>query len=105
VHLLINVKAGGDVDNLIELQDRDCLWPRRALRFDELFGIEGLADKNVQDFAGTRSAFANELRIVNIELSFAVAPVTVVLEQGGGELREGVVRHEPQEENRQSSHH
>ena len=62
--------------------------PRRIFRFHELFRIERFAHENVQDFARARNAVADDLRVVDVELGFAVAPVTVVLEQGGSELRE-----------------
>jgi hypothetical protein len=41
----------------------------------------------VQDFAWTRSAIPGDPCVVDVELGFAVAPVTVVLQQGWGELR------------------
>src|SRR5438046_3882265 len=77
------------MEDLIELQDRDCLWPRRTFPLHQLFRIKRLAHENVQDFAGARDAITGDLCIVDIELRFAVAPVTVVLQQGGRELREG----------------
>src|ERR1044071_8386196 len=74
--------------DLIELQDRDCLWPRRTFRLYQLFWIKRLAHENVHDFAGARNAITGDLCIVDVELGFAVAPITVVLQQSGRELRE-----------------
>ena len=85
--MLVDIETGWHMEDLIELQDRDCLWSRRTFRFHQLFRIKRLAHENVQDFAGARNAVTGDLCIVDIELGFAIAPITVVLEQGGRELR------------------
>ena len=43
--------------------------------------------ENVYHLARPRLSVAHDLRFVDVELSFSVAPVAIVLEQGGRELR------------------
>src|SRR5947209_19624046 len=87
MHLLAKVQPSWDMKNLIQLQNRDRIGACGSLRFDKLLGIERFADQDVQHFAGTRLALAHDLGVVNVKLSFAVAPVAVVLEEFIGELR------------------
>src|SRR4051812_39064431 len=90
MHLLINVEPGRHVQNLVHLQNRNRIRPRRALYFHELLWIERLAHQDVQHLARPRGSFAHDLRSVDAELRFAVTPVAGVLQQSRRELREGV---------------
>jgi len=92
------------VEDLVELQHRDRIRLVGIVRLHELFGIERLAHKNVQDLAGTRDAVARNLRVVDVELRFAVGPVAVVLEKRGRELGKGAVRNQEEAEEWQTNH-
>ena len=91
---MVNVKAGRDVEDLVELQHRDRIRLTGVVRLHQLFRIERFAHKNVQDFAGARDAVARDLRVVDVELRFAVGPVAVVLEKRGRELGKGAARNQ-----------
>ena len=88
MHLLIDVEAGRHVQDLIQLQHRDRFGPLQVVRFHQLLRIERLAHENMQHFARTRLPVTDDLRVVDVELGFAVVPVAVVLEKARSELRE-----------------
>src|SRR5712692_3883742 len=87
MHLLIKINAGRDMQDLVQLDDVDQIRPFRVVWFYELLRIEWFAHKDVQHLARSRLALANNLRVVEIELGFAVAPVAAVLQKRWRELR------------------
>ncbi len=87
MHLLADINSGRDVQDLIQLDHVDQIRLIPALRFHELFWIKRLSHQNVQHFAWVRLSFAHDLRIVEIELRFAVAPVAAVLQKPRRKLR------------------
>src|SRR5678815_1860424 len=89
VHLLIDIETGRDVQDLIQLDHRISAAARAGFSFDQLAIREWLADEDMDDLARTRLAVARLLRIINVELRFAVAPILFVLKKSGGELRLG----------------
>ena len=75
------------MQNLIEFHNWNHTRPLPVVHFCPLLWIERLAYENVQHFARTRLPFAHDLGVVKVELRFAVAPVTVVLQKCRRKLR------------------
>jgi hypothetical protein len=88
VHFLVHGEADGNVENLIQFQDRDCVGLIRFVRFQELFWIELFANQNMEHLAAAGRSLTHDLRVVNVELGFAIASVAVVLQKGRRELSE-----------------
>src|SRR3982751_2897716 len=89
MHLLIDVKASWNVQNLVELQHLDDAGPLPVVGLNELPVVERLAHDDVKHFGLTRLAVAHDLRVVDVELGFAIVPITRVLDEGWRELAEG----------------
>ena len=53
----------------------------------ECFRVDPFPKENVQDFALAQLSVPHELALVKVELSFAVAPITVIRQNPGRELR------------------
>ena len=68
------------MENLVQLQNRDGVGSRGAFWLNELFRIKRFAHENMQDLAGARGAIPSDLRFVDIEFGFAVAPIIIVLD-------------------------
>jgi hypothetical protein len=88
VHLLVDVEAGGHVENLIEFQDLDYARLLPLIRFHQLFRIERFAHQNLNHFRRSWLTVADDLRVIEIKFSFPVAPITAILQKCGSELRE-----------------
>ena len=86
MHLLIDIEAGRNVQNLVQFQDLDHTGPLPIIRLNELPVIKRLAHEDVKNFGLTRLAVFHDLGVVDVELGFAVVPITGVLDKGGSEL-------------------
>ena len=89
VHLLINVETRRNVQNLIHLQHLDDAAPLPVVRFHQLIQIEWLAHQDMENLSLTRLTVAHDLSVVDVELGFAIVPITRVLDEGWRELAEG----------------
>src|SRR6266404_6455985 len=73
--------------DLIHSDGSDRIGACRVIEACECFWIDPFPKENVQHFALAELAVPHELALVKVELSFPIAPITIVRQNPGCELR------------------